>query len=417
MRLKSMNHWIKYQKYAPSKTVPVTLPLSKSIAHRNLFLYALHGIPIPKETLSESRDTQLLFQCLSEHTETFDFQDAGTPARFALAYHAIKNIPRILTGNESLQKRSIKDLVDCLIFQGAQVEYLKNEGFFPVKIHQGIPKPYSTSWNITTQESSQMVSALLLGLTYLPLPITLKVTSLHHSWSYIRLTQKVLEHWGFEISYSTDAFSIGGSLKTPEPPMNEIDWGSATFLYLITLFTGISITLLGATEHSPQSDYACVNFFRTLGVETRFQSHSADLVKGETYELPDVFDGSDCPDLIPALVSACVFTNHPLIISGIEHLKTKESNRIESIRIHVNQLGWDFIRLQEDLYHLQRRSESFPRRLNIQTFSDHRIAMAFAPWAAVLEEVTLDDIECTQKSFPQFWEALKLCNFELHNTP
>ena len=401
-------------KYTPSEThspLTVVLPRSKSISHRHLFLHHLHPDSGTLQSVSDARDTKIFQAALNSTAQTIDFQDAGTPSRFALVYFAVTNQSKTLTGNASLRKRSIADLINTLQQQGALIEYLENPGFFPVALKQGITQS-SPIWEIKTQESSQFVSALMLGITALkPIP-KIRVTDLTHSWSYIHLSASILQHWGFNVTIDSAEIIIGGSPRTAVPIDVEIDWGSASFVYLLALFTKKTFRIIGAKRNSLQSDYQAVAIFEQLGVATEFESNDALIRPHSKSTPPSEFDGSQCIDLIPALASAYAYLQKDVTFFGIEKLAVKESNRLEGIARHLNPLGFSWL-AQEGGFRLSRLSSVLPEAFNIITEHDHRMAMAFAPWAAVIPQVHIDDTACTEKSFPGYWELLKMCNFEL----
>lgn len=406
-----MNQTIKYTQIDTQSPIEVNLPRSKSLSHRHLFLQYLHNGNSEIRGISNSRDTQIFVNAINDKNAVVDFLDAGTPSRFALVYFSVTNQAKTLTGNQSLKNRSISDLVNTLCQQGAQIEYLDKTGYFPVIIHRGITKT-KTVWEITTQESSQFVSALMLGATaFKPIPKIL-VKGLTHSWSYINLSADVLKAWGFPVNINNHEISIGGSLRTPESIDVEIDWGSASFVYLLAIFTKKSFRIIGANRKSTQADYQAVTAFGSLGVITQYVNNDAIITYQQVKNLPAEFEGSNCIDLIPALASAYAYLQKDITFKGIQKLAVKESNRLERIEFHLSQLGFSW-QESSGKYVLTNNSNIYPQQFNIHTHHDHRIAMAFAPWASIINSVYIDDTTCTEKSFPEYWELLKMCNFEL----
>ncbi len=455
-----MKQRLKYLSAFGTAPLILKIPRSKSISHRHLFLKYLHRSKSSVHNVSDSRDTRLFQEALESKHFTIDFMDAGTPARFALAYFAICNIPKILKGNSSLQRRPVGDLVEALRAQGAKIRYLEQEGFFPLEIVHGIRKNDS-HWILNTTESSQFVSALMLGITALtPIP-DLQIVGLQHSWSYIRLSASVLKMWGYFVAITEGRIHIEAAaqkevqgdhnlqnqnkdplieadapneahgnhnlqnqdkelLKGASAPNEahidiEIDWGCASFMYLIALFTGKSLFIEGAMEHSPQADYAAVDAFRALGVHTQFEAQGARIIPVNILDIPEEFDGTDCPDLIPALVSAYAFLKIPMKFIGIDKLAGKESNRLQSMGDNLRALGFNWER-SENAFLLSVNNPTPINNYSISTHHDHRIAMAFAPWSVCIDEVYIDDSNCTEKSFPGYWELLKMCNFELQDS-
>jgi 3-phosphoshikimate 1-carboxyvinyltransferase len=331
-------------------------------------------------------------------------------------YHALKGNNVTLTGNESLRRRSIKDLVDTLEQQGCNIRYLEKVGYFPVVIERGISNSTEPTWQLNTNESSQFASSLLLGMSSLEPKPSIEIKGLEHSWSYIMLTISVLKEWGISTKIQDSLIVLEGNLSTPLHPKIEIDWGSASFLYLISLFTQKVLIISNTTPNSQQADYACVAQFAALGVKTAFDvvSNQASIYTN-TIEYPQriTVAAHNFPDLVPALCSALAFLSIDARIEGIGNLKTKESDRIRSIHTNLAQLGCSLNLIEQDIYELNTKNKSLPVRFDIQTFHDHRIAMAFAPWASVIQHVYIDDANCVEKSFPDFWHVMKMCNFEL----
>ena len=380
---------------------------------------ALHDFPISIDALSESRDTALFTQCLKSNTDYFNFLDAGTPARFALAYFATKNKSITLDGNNSLKRRSIAPLVDALSRKGAKFEYLNEEGFFPVKIIKGVNKShpsFETPWEIDSKESSQFVSALMLISSLEGFPQEIKVNGLDHSWSYIRMTQQALRIWRIPCAIQEGHIRMDNRNIKPPPSLEiEADWSSSAFFYLVSLISNQNLRFSGLQELSYQGDAVVTEWFEGLGVKTlNHKNHTSLSNSSITISNHTDFDASEYPDLVPVLISALVYLKIEATIYGIENLKKKESNRIDSINANIKQLSAQLIEHHDGSFKLKIDSE-LPtlKEFNIQTFSDHRIAMAFAPWACQIPNVYIDDWKCTDKSFPNFWNELQKCGYTL----
>ncbi len=397
----------------------IQLPLSKSLSHRLFMLNALHDYPVSIQALSESRDTTLFTQCLKSTPDYYHFQDAGTPARFALAYFAAKNSSITLDGNESLKRRSILPLIDALSMKGAKFEYLNEDGFFPVKIIQGVNKNhplFEAPWTVDSNESSQYISALMLISSLEGFPQEIKVNGLDHSWSYIQMTQQILRRWGIRCSFQKGHIRIdNNNIKPPHTFEIEADWSSSAFFYLVSLISGQNLKFSGLKELSDQGDAIVTNLFEGLGVKTLFCKNDTSLINSvPTITNHAEFDASEYPDLIPVLISTLVYLKIEATIYGIENLKKKESNRIDSINVNIKQLSSQLIDNHDGSYQLKiDRDSPISKKLNIQTCSDHRIAMAFAPWACQIPSVYIDDWKCTEKSFPNFWNELQKCGYTL----
>ncbi len=436
-------------------SITINLPGSKSQSNRFLILAHHQNIPFDSiQNISDSRDTQLLIRALTKlnhlkdniekntdffqwthyqllddeveklnnhvsnqlQDEIFDFLDAGTPARLILAYFSALGIQTQLTGNESLQNRSMQPLIDVLESGGAKFEFHNKPGHFPLSITRGLNKfPIKP---IDRSVSSQFVSALML---IAPLFKGVNEIQLHghsHSNAYIQMTQKVLQNCGIQVEFNEHSIRISDHTASMiQPIVIESDWSAASYFFEVcALNPNSKFRLNHLFKDSCQGDVACSEFFKDLGVQTVFDEQgciiSNNLIKKSQID----WDLSNVPDLAPSLIACASALNISGRITGIQNLIYKESNRIDAINFNINQLGYEICESQEsfDKYYLQKTQIFEPsEKLEVKTFSDHRIAMAFAP-LALLNPLLIDDIQCVEKSFPNFWNELKKCNFELN---
>ena len=438
----------------PSTNIHISLPGSKSQSNRALILAHQAQMDFDNiHNLSQSRDTQLLKSALlklnalkknieensdffswahyqlnekevvhlNNHAsnqledESFDFMDAGTPARLILAYFSALGIITTLTGNNSLESRSMQPLIDVLESGGAKYEYTKKSGHFPITITKGLwifPKN-----TINRTQSSQYVSALMLIAPIYPGIKTIQMEGTAHSDGYIEMTQKVMADFGIECTIDSELQQI--IIQDQKPIQTELtiegDWSAASYFYAVCALTQCSIHMPDLKELSCQGDSLCAQFFNDLGVQTTFSelgcklNYTANLAKNIDWNLSGV------PDLAPTLIVAAAALQLEGTIFGIENLKYKECNRIEALNENLAQFGYTLLQSSEnlDIYYLQKTQESKVEDAIklIKTHSDHRMAMAFAP-LAVQYALEFDDIECVEKSFPNFWVELQKCNFE-----
>ncbi len=411
-----MSNWVKIQSLTSPDQSSIALPLSKSLSNRILILSHFcglnqHELPL----LSDSRDTQLLHHALYQNSDTFDFMDAGTPSRLALAYFAATGKLCTLTGNSSLKKRSIRPLVDALILGGAEIKYLENEGFFPVRIAKKMT--HFPEITIDRSESSQFVSALLLISVLFSGDKHLTLQGTAHSNEYILMTLQTLHEWGIKSAWkNNDLVVFGGQALRPENSVVESDWSAASYFYALqTLQPKNTIFLEGLQSNSIQGDRLIAFIFTHFGVETTFTSNGVQLrfLQKKSTQL-ETLELSEVPDAVPAIVVAAVGLKQPILLKGIENLKYKESNRIDVMNENLEAFGWQLLP-QNNHEYLLKRINVPQEKIHIKTHADHRMAMAFC-LLATQYNVYLDDIHCVEKSFPQFWKALQSCNFELNNS-
>jgi 3-phosphoshikimate 1-carboxyvinyltransferase len=447
--------------------IQINLPVSKSLLNRALI--AIAGQGNLKSWLEDythiiangCRDTQLLINALSQdnsagESSTYYFQDAGTPCRLYTAFAAANfTSPCQITGNESLNSRSVEPLVTALIAMGADISYSDQVGHTPILVNTGI-----TEWSVVTISaavSSQFASALILMAPMFKGDKKLIITESSHSQAYIEMTVHLLNHLGIETSSMNEGnglcITIKGDYRSSNTPINleilESDWSSAAFFYpvLLGMTKDATIELLGlkmsnseiardlALEgskiKSSQGDSAMCVFGNLLGIET-IQTKNGILISRHQIEInqtlafladDEILDHDQTlrinlknnPDLVPALVVGWCILGKSAIISGIHNLRFKECDRILAIQENIKGLGCTLTMLgsvEDDRWILNCSDRFFPAQLQIETKSDHRIAMAFSalkPWIAAL---SYTDTACVEKSFPQFWEQLKKCTFD-----
>lgn len=447
--------------------IKIELPVSKSLLNRAMI--AIAGQGNLKSWLEDNsyiiangcRDTQLLLNALSQdnsagESSTHYFQDAGTPCRLYTAFAAANfTSPCQITGNESLNSRSIEPLVTALIEMGADISYSDQVGFTPIFINAGI-----TEWSditISAAVSSQFASALLLMAPLFKGDKKLIITDSSHSQAYIEMTVHLLNHLGIETSSINEGtglcITINGDYRSSNTPIDleilESDWSSAAFFYPVLLglpkdatieLLGLKmsdskktqdLSLEGSKIKSSQGDSAMCVFGNFLGIET-IETEKGILINRHPIEINQTLafladdeildhdqtlriDLKNNPDLVPALVVGWCILGKSAIISGIHNLRFKECDRILAIQENIKGLGCTLTMLgsvEEDRWILNCSGRFFPAQLHIHTQSDHRIAMAFSalnPWIAAL---SYTDTACVEKSFPQFWEQLKKCTFD-----
>ena len=420
-----MKNQLIFSPFLGKNQISITLPGSKSQSNRVLILCHQLGIDLNIiENLSESRDTNILKQTfikldslkheiektsdffnwahynlldnevsqLNNHVsnqlshESFDFFDAGTPARLILAYFSALGILTNLTGNSSLENRSMQPLIDVLESGGAKFEFLQKSGHFPIEITRPLNKFPKAQINRTL--SSQYVSALMLIAPLFKGEKTIQLTGMEHSNSYIQMTQKVLADFGIESTFNNNAIYIEDQqLVVPSKIAIESDWSAATYFYSVcALIPHSEININHLTSNSCQGDAACASFFEDLGVVTSFHELGCTISNtGKTKQSID-WDLSNVPDLTPTLIVTAAALGIEGTIEGIENLKFKETNRIDVINQNLQQFGYQLLQKSEslDVFLLQKMQNFVPQKnqqIYINTHSDHRMAMAFAPLA------------------------------------
>jgi 3-phosphoshikimate 1-carboxyvinyltransferase len=393
--------------FPPQIKAIIRLPSSKSISNRVLIINALAKGEYTLQNLSGSDDTCVMAEALNGETEVIDIKAAGTAMRFLTAYLSVTPGTRIITGTERMKHRPIQLLVNALRELGAQIEYVRNEGFPPLRItgRELTGKEICLQGNV----SSQYISALLLIAPTLKNGLRLHLTGEIVSSPFIRLTLELMKEFGIE---TAGDFSAGISIKPQSyrsvPFTVEGDWSAASYWYQIAALSNVAeVELPGLFRNSYQGDSRGMEIFARLGVETVFTSQGVVLRKTNAHleRLEENF--MDIPDLAQTFAVTCALLGIPFCFTGLQSLKIKETDRIAALIVELGKLGY---LLQEKngsiLLWNGERKESPPRPV-IATYEDHRMAMAFAPAAIRCADMCIADPHVVSKSYPCYWEDLK----------
>ena len=397
----------------PTGPVHATIPLasSKSESNRALIIDALTGFGCQLDNLSTARDTQTMIRLLQSADPTADVLDAGTTMRFLTAYFAVTNQQKTMTGTPRMCERPIGILVDALRQLGADITYLNNEGYPPLRLN-GFSASETNQLGIRGDVSSQYVSALLMIAPKLPNGLALTLTGDVGSKPYIEMTIEQMRYFGADVQTNWDENKITVAPKpyTPTTYAIESDWSGASYWYSVLALAddaGAELELLGLKPKSLQGDSAIVDIMRALGVESRFTDKGVTLTKRPT-ESALRWDFADCPDLAQTAAVCAAMTGTVLTLTGIESLKIKETDRVLALQTELQKLGAELVMIEPNhLYEVRRLPNPTGSRTVpiIDTYDDHRMAMAFAP-VAMRREIVIDEPGVVAKSYPSFWDDM-----------
>jgi 3-phosphoshikimate 1-carboxyvinyltransferase len=392
----------------------ITPPASKSISNRALLLHALSGGSELPDNLSDCDDTRVMLAALmGQHTEV-DIQAAGTAMRFLTAYFALTGGTHVLTGTARMKQRPIHLLVDALRELGAQIEYVETEGFPPLRItgttlHGG---DLTLSGNI----SSQYVSALLMIAPLLKEGLRLHLTGEIVSRPYIALTLHLMKAYGATAFWQDDAtLYVPHGAYTPCRYHIESDWSAASYWYeLLALCEGradlpTSIRLNGVHADSPQGDRKGAEYFRLLGIDTVFDDEGCVLSRTAPRVSRLDADFTDIPDLVQTFAVTCCLLDIPFRFSGVQSLVIKETDRIAALITELKKINCE-VTSENHLTLFCKRPSCFsaPDAPTIETYDDHRMAMAFAPAAIRVPGIRINHPGVVTKSYPRFWKDLDI---------
>jgi len=383
----------------------ITITGSKSESNRLLLLRALFE-NLEIQNVSNSDDSQYMLKALSTESTTVDIHHAGTAMRFLTAYFAtLEGSTILLTGSQRMQERPIKILVDALKDLGADIEYENQDGYPPLRITG--KKLLTDEVRMKANVSSQYISALVLMATKLENGLKLHLDGKITSVPYINMTLSLLEQIGVETSFEGQTIHVKPYLETDSKTLTvESDWSSASYFYSIVALSplGTQVCLSTYKKDSLQGDAVLKDIYKQMGVETTFDG-SKIILKKINNTLPGSIDIdlANAPDIAQTIVVTCLGLQVQCRLTGLHTLKIKETDRLEALKSEIYKFGTDLNITNDSLSLLN------PKPLEsaaiVETYNDHRMAMAFAP-LALLTSFSIKEAEVVSKSFPDFWKNL-----------
>lgn len=401
---------IKKSELIDGKNIQITG--SKSISNRLLILGKLFG-NIDILNLSNSQDTTLLKKALESDSELIDIHHAGTAMRFLTSYYSIlsgdegsEGRKTILTGSDRMKNRPIRPLVDALKSLGADITYLEKEGYPPLQIIG--KKIEKNSVKISANVSSQFLTSLILIGGKLENGLTLELEGEITSRPYLEMTLKVLNEIGIKSHFAEDRIEIIAHPNHSRTEHYEVesDWSSASYFYSLAAIGRKSITLKSYHTLSLQGDSVIKEiYWKYFGINTvsDYAENSISLLPEPTFEYPELIsiDMNDCPDIAQTLCVTATALKIPFVITGLHTLKVKETDRLVALQNELLKIGAKTYITAEKI-----ESSEFIEpedSISIATYNDHRMAMAFAPFA-LIKELNIENEDVVEKSYPEFWE-------------
>ena len=397
---------------APAKIhTTIQLPSSKSISNRALIINALGNGTHHPENLSDCDDTRVMIRALNDDKETIDIMAAGTAMRFLTAHLSVTPGTRIITGTERMQQRPIQVLVNALRELGADIEYVANDGFPPLRITGRELRKDTIS--LPGNVSSQYISALLMIAPVLTNGLTIRLTGDIISRPYINLTLQLMNDFGVRAEWTDDhRLKVEPQAYHSIPFYVESDWSAASYWYqIVALSKEAEVTLPGLFKDSYQGDSQVAGIFRSLGVETIYKDKAVILKKnGKSVERLD-YDFINQPDLAQTFVVTCALLNIPFRFSGLQSLKIKETDRMAALITEMRKLGYILHETDGSVLSWEGERCTTEEHPAIDTYEDHRMAMAFAPTCLALPEILINNPQVVSKSYPRYWEDLRQAGF------
>lgn len=390
----------------------ITITGSKSESNRSLLLAALYPA-IRIENLSNSDDAQVMEKGLKITNGIVDIHHAGTAMRFLTGYFASQEGKEVvLTGSKRMTERPIEILVDALKSLGADISYVQDEGYPPINIKG--KRIVKDKVSLPANVSSQYISSLLLIAPSLENGLQLELVGKITSVPYIKMTLGLLDEIGVKSSFEGNSIKVYPKANIePTKLVVESDWSSASYFYSVCALSdvGSEITLSAYKKESLQGDSVLSEIYTSFGVETTYGENIITLKKtAKKISAENEFDLANAPDIAQTIVVTCFGLGVGCHLTGLHTLKIKETDRLVALDTELSKLGATVSVTDKTL--TLSTSIGIVTDIAIDTYNDHRMAMAFAP-LAMRTTLYVNDAEVVSKSYPDFWNDLKQLHFTI----
>jgi len=402
---------LKLYKSSINRHSALTITGSKSESNRLLLLQALFPT-IGIQNISNADDAVLMKNALNSDSNTIDIHHAGTAMRFLTAFlYTQDGREIILTGSSRMQERPIRVLVDALSQLGADIRYKTNDGFPPLLIKGKAITKHKVS--IKANVSSQYISALLLIAPSLKNGLELTLEGEITSIPYIKMTLSLLNQLGVKTTFEHNIITVEHA-KSGISPITltvESDWSSASYFYSLVALSeiGTEITLSSYKKKSLQGDSVLATIYKDFGVETVFKDNSIIISKIANCR-QNIINCNliKAPDIAQTIAVTCLGLGVNCHLEGLHTLKIKETDRLLALKNEIEKFGTP-VTISEDSLTLN-NVEKLKDNITVETYKDHRMAMAFAP-LGLKTNLTINQADVVSKSYPDFWKDLAQIGF------
>ena len=386
---------------------------SKSESNRVLILKYLFNRDIIIDNLSNSDDTKVLLKALENQTDIVNIHHAGTAMRFLTSLFAVTNKKNIiLTGSDRMLQRPVEELVNSLKSLGADIIYEKEIGYPPLRFN-GFNQTNKLI-ELRSDVSSQFASSLMLVAPYLNDGLQIKLVGNIFSKPYILLTCEILKRFGFSCIINKDEIKIKPNKKVSIKNYSvESDWSSASYLYSIVALSGIDLKLSSFKSNSLQGDSKLSKLYENFGVKTYFKNDEIILKRSKSHRMKKFIelDLIENPDLAQTIIVTSLGLSIHTKLTGLNTLKIKETDRLVALKNEISKFNTEVI-IDDQSIEINNFPKVLPENIEIDTYHDHRMALAFSP-LSILVKLVINDYGVISKSFPEYWTILQKLNFDL----
>lgn len=409
-------------------TGTIKAPASKSYSHRAFIAAALaEGQSILRDplysedtlaTLEACEQLGALFQrypdkCIVQGTAGYiktpdniiDVKNSGTSVRILSSVAAIA--PRanytIFTGDESLRKRPMQDLIDALENLGVTIKSSQSNGTPPIIVKGGFD---GGETDIKGDVSSQFISSIIMAAPYSKKPVTLNVRGTFVSKPYVNMTLSVISKFGINFEYDTTNTPEYSSYYI-EPQKYECtdytiegDYSSASYILAAAAMLPSDITIKNLYKDSMQGDKIIVDIIRKMGVEVTVNDTEIHIKSDGKLRAFDI-NLENAPDLLPTVAVLMAEAEGTSTITGVEHARYKETDRVHNCAIELENVGVEVEEHRDGLI-----IKGKPTGGDVDSHLDHRMVMAFYVLGLKIGNITIKDAACYDISFPNFLEVM-----------
>ncbi|MCF7905993.1 3-phosphoshikimate 1-carboxyvinyltransferase [Candidatus Gracilibacteria bacterium] len=406
----------------------ISVPGSKSVSVRAVFLAALSKSPTVLRNVLECDDTRFLMEALVRLGVGFDslpngnlrvsppkvflgnnsenfIGNAGTPARFLGALSLLTQGAFSLHGVDRMHERPFEDLFDAVRSLGVQIKFEGQTDFLPAQF-TGPDKIQKNSVSVSGSVSSQFLSGLLLVAPRLPEGLTIEVTDEIKSRPYVEMTLEMLKIWGVKVEVSEDFqnFRVAPGLCSPGDFSIPADCSSASYPIAWALLSGTPLCIKNYGTRTLQGDEKFLDVAQNMGAKIHREGDTVEISPPVKLRAIGKMDFSTMPDVSMTAMTLAMLADGVSEFHGVESLRLKECDRIAAMEQGIRSLGGE-IEIRGDIVTIIGRDMPWhvPTE-EINSFDDHRIAMVFGILRSVLHlDFLITDEDCVSKSWPDFW--------------
>ncbi len=406
----------------------VTVPGSKSMTNRALLIAALSEDTVELEGVLFSDDSRYFLSSLeslgfelkiSEAEKKVQLKgcngripkkeaeiyvgSAGTAARFLTAMLGLSDGVYTINASEQMKKRPMKPLFDLLSGIGAEITYLEEEGFLPVRM-KGAAREEQVDVSLDISKSTQFLSAMLLISPMLKQGLSIHITSEKTDGSYIRITRNMMKEFGVEVSFDGTNYQVeAGAVYSLKHYEIEPDMSAACYFYGAAAITGGSAVVRNVHMDNTQGDLKFLTVLEQMGCSLCDTEEGVRVTGPENGALKGIdINMNDFSDQTMTLAAIAPFASEKVHIFGIGHIRLQESDRIHGIVTELTRLG---IKCEEE----EAAVTIYPGKPQpglVETYEDHRMAMAFSLIGLRAEGIRINDPSCCRKTFEEYFEVL-----------